>query len=74
MIAAYTFDAMTIELLIALPDDYPLGRMDVCARGDGRTDQQVSCSRQIGMSQKTLWKKWMLQLMSFINTQVELVS
>ena len=74
MIATYTFDSMSIELAVLLPEDYPLGRVEVWRqpRAAVRTSNalQVTCSKQIGMSQKTLWKKWMLQLLTFINSQV----
>ena len=55
--AAYTIDSMALELTVSLPPDYPLSSVE------------VECTKGLGFS-ATLLKKWLLQLVVFINAQV----
>ena len=57
VLAKYTFEEMSFELNIPLPENYPLGTI-VC-----------QCVQKIGVKTDE-WRKWMLQLHNFINNLV----
>jgi hypothetical protein len=55
VIAIYTVDEAQMELVITLPQNYPLGGLD------------VRCNRQIG---GPLHKQWLMQLKKYLLHQV----
>ena len=57
IIATYTLEEFTIELLIVLPSNYPVGVTS------------VECSKKLGVATNE-WRKWMLQLTTFLTYQV----
>ncbi len=71
---------MSLELLITINDDYPLSPLQVgclslrltnvktCLPHGTTTVLQVECGKRAGVSEG-LWRKWMVQLLSFINSQ-----
>lgn len=56
IVAVYTMDDISIEMIIALPDNYPLGSINV------RSEQRKGISSSIS-------KKWLLQLNLFLQHQ-----
>lgn len=56
IVAVYTMDDVSIEMVIALPDNYPLGSISV------RSEQRKGISNSIS-------KKWLLQLNLFLQHQ-----
>jgi len=61
IIATYTLEEFTIELVIVLPANYPVGMAD------------VQCVQRLGVA-KSEWRKWMLQLTTFLRYQVSSVA
>lgn len=57
VLATYAIEEMTIELLIQLPSNHPLGPINV----DG--------GKRVGVS-GTQWRTWLLQLTTFLTHQV----
>ena len=55
--ATYVVDEMSIELVVALPVNHPLGVIS------------VETGRRIGVA-NTQWRNWMLQMVTFLNHQV----
>lgn len=58
IIATYTLEEFSIELMIVLPSDYPVGVT------------VVECSKKLGVATNE-WRKWMLQLNTFLTYQVQ---
>lgn len=56
VVAIYTIEEVTIELLIQLPSNHPLGPV------------VVESMRRVGVAQ-TQWRNWMLQLTTFLTHQ-----
>ncbi|XP_067118343.1 E3 ubiquitin-protein ligase listerin [Centruroides vittatus] len=56
VVATYTIEEVTIELLIQLPPNHPLGPVI------------VESGRRVGVAQ-TQWRNWMLQLTTFLTHQ-----
>jgi hypothetical protein len=61
VVALYTVGDVTTELVVTLPANFPLGT--ISAGGD---------ERRVGV-QKTQWRKWLLQLTSFLAYQVNVL-
>ena len=57
IVATYTLEEFSIELLIVLPTNYPVGVTS------------VECSKKLGVATSE-WRKWMLQLTTFLTYQV----
>ena len=57
VIATYALNEVTIEMVIALPENYPLGTITVVSE------------KRVGVSAAT-WDKWLLQLNVFLQYQV----
>jgi len=57
IVATYTLEEFSIELLILLPTNYPVGVTS------------VECSKKLGVATSE-WRKWMLQLNTFLTYQV----
>ena len=55
--ATYVLDEMSIELVITLPVNHPLGVIS------------VETGKRIGVA-NTQWRNWMLQMVTFLNHQV----
>lgn len=60
IVAVYTLDDVSIEMVISLPENYPLGTISV------HSDQRKGISCNIS-------KKWLLQLNIFLQHQVSCV-
>ncbi|XP_067945873.1 E3 ubiquitin-protein ligase listerin-like [Watersipora subatra] len=56
ILATYTLEEFSIELLIVLPSNYPVGVAS------------VECSKKLGVAANE-WRKWMLQLNTFLTYQ-----
>lgn len=61
MIATYSVDDIFIELVIQLPQNYPLGT--IC----------VESGRRVGVAVQQ-WRNWMLQLSTYLTHQVNIVT
>lgn len=57
IVATYTLEEFSIELVITLPANYPIGLT------------AVECSKKLGVATSE-WRKWMLQLTTFLAYQV----
>lgn len=60
VIATYSVDDIFIELVIQLPQNYPLGSIS------------VESGRRVGVSVQQ-WRNWMLQLSTYLTHQVQKV-
>lgn len=58
VIATYSVDDIFIELVIQLPQNYPLGSIT------------VESGRRVGVAVQQ-WRNWMLQLSTYLTHQVE---
>lgn len=58
VIATYSVDDIYIELVIQLPQNYPLGSI------------MVESGRRVGVAVQQ-WRNWMLQLSTYLTHQVE---
>lgn len=58
MIATYSVDDIFIELVIQLPQNYPLGSIS------------VESGRRVGVAVQQ-WRNWMLQLSTYLTHQVQ---
>merc|ERR1719242_2039191 len=56
VVATYTIDEGSMELIISLPNNHPLG------------DLSVDTGNRVGVD-VGLWRKWMLQLTTFLSYQ-----
>ena len=59
VVVRYTFEEMSFELTIHFPNNYPLNVI------------KIECIKRFGIKAED-WKKWMLQLMTYLNYQVNL--
>ena len=59
VIATYSVDDIFIELVIQLPQNYPLGSIT------------VESGRRVGVAVQQ-WRNWMLQLSTYLTHQVEI--
>ena len=57
VVATYTLEEFSIELTIILPPNYPVGTAT------------VECGKRLGVATSE-WRKWMLQLTTFLTYQV----
>jgi len=57
VLATYTIEEITIELLIQLPQNHPLGPVS------------VESGKRVGVTEKQ-WRTWLLQLTTFLTHQV----
>lgn len=57
VLATYKVEDITIELLVQLPQNHPLGPIN------------IDCGKRIGVS-NTQWRNWLLQLTTFLTYQV----
>ncbi len=60
VVAVYKMKELTMELVVQLPTNYPLGVV------------QVSSVKRLGVSENE-WRNWLLQLTTFLTHQVSLV-
>ena len=60
MLATYAIEDITMDLTVTLTDHHPLGVLN------------VQCGKRMGVT-AAQWRKWMLQLTTFLNHQVWLV-
>jgi len=58
VVAVYTIEEISMELVVKLSPDHPLSPVT------------VDCSKRIGVS-TSLWRQWMLQLTTFLSFQVK---
>ncbi|KAK0056651.1 E3 ubiquitin-protein ligase listerin [Biomphalaria pfeifferi] len=56
VLATYTMSEVTINMSILLPENYPLGKLE------------VTCDKRVGVSQAQ-WDRWLLQLNIFLQHQ-----
>ena len=59
IVAKYSIEEMTMELVLTLPVNYPLSPVT------------VECGKRFGVSTAE-WRQWMLQLTTFLSFQVKL--
>ncbi|KAH9381898.1 hypothetical protein HPB48_015382 [Haemaphysalis longicornis] len=60
VVATYTIEEVTIELVVRLPANHPLGMLT------------IESGRRVGVNQSQ-WRHWLLQLTTFLTHQVRLV-
>ena len=61
VVAIYTVEEVTMELVVTLPPNHPLGTIS------------VECGKRIGVANQQ-WRNWMLQMTTFLSHQVAIVS
>ena len=61
VVALYVVEEITMELVVTLPVNHPLGPIS------------VECGRRVGVA-NTQWRNWMLQMVTFLSHQVGLSS
>ena len=57
VVALYVVEEITMELVVTLPVNHPLGPIS------------VECGRRVGVA-NTQWRNWMLQMVTFLSHQV----
>lgn len=57
VVAIYTLDTMVMELVVTLPNGYPLKNID------------ITCGKRLGVPEAQ-WRKWLLQMRTIISAQV----
>ena len=60
VVAMYVVEEITMELVVTLPVNHPLGPIS------------VECGRRVGVA-NTQWRNWMLQMITFLSHQVNIV-
>ena len=60
VVALYSVDEVSMELVVCQPLNHPLGLMT------------VECGKRVGVA-NTQWRNWMLQLTTFLAHQVNII-